>query len=188
MKIINKNEIICDKLKYDIKDYFQKIKNTPNEFLDDIMIYNHCEKCKNDSNKYFCFNCMKNICNKCYEKCKNENHDFKNLDKMTEQIKSYLITIKNFLSTYVIPMKESDEKTIEEEKNEDIFLIIEIISKDYINYFHFINIIRIIYYISSFYLNKFSNENYEGFGKNIDEDGCYYIGQFKDNQANGKGI
>ena len=59
LEIIDKNTIICDEIKYDIKDYIKKINNNSNEFLDDIMIYNHCEKCKNDLNKYFCIDCHK---------------------------------------------------------------------------------------------------------------------------------
>ena len=131
LQIIEKNIIICDKIKYNIRDYIKKINNTSNEFLDDIMIYNHCGKCKNDLNKYFCKNCFKNICAICYEKCKIEKHDFINLDGLEEKSQFCLTIIKNFLERNIIPMKEYKENSINEENNEDIFLIIEIISLDY---------------------------------------------------------
>ena len=70
IEIINKNEMTCDKKKYSIKDYLRILNNNSNDsnkFLDDIIIYNYCGKCKNDLNKYFCQNCYENICNKCYE-------------------------------------------------------------------------------------------------------------------------
>ena len=68
LEIVDKNIILCDKKKYDIKDYFKMINNTSSEFLDDVEKYNHCGKCKNYLNKYFCKNCYENICDKCYEK------------------------------------------------------------------------------------------------------------------------
>ena len=143
IEIINKNTIICDKKKYDIKDYIQKINNNnQNEFLDDVMVYNHCEKCKNDLNKYFCKNCNENICNKCYEKCKNEKHDFINLYEMKDETKGCLKIIKKFLSINIISLKEGDKNIIKEENNEDFLLIVGIISQDYINFFHLSNIER----------------------------------------------
>ena len=63
----------CDKKKYNFKDYIKILNNNsnnPNKFLDDIIIYNNCGKCKYELNQYFCQNCYENICNKCYEKCK----------------------------------------------------------------------------------------------------------------------
>ena len=96
LEIIDKNTIICDKIKYDIKDYIKKINSTSDEFLDDIMIYNHCGKCKNDLNRYFCKNCYKNICDKCYEKCKIEKHDFINLDELKQKSNFCLTVIKKF--------------------------------------------------------------------------------------------
>ena len=150
------------------------------------MIYNHCGKCKNDLNKYFCKNCNKNICAKCYEKCEIEKHVFINLDEFKEKSNFCLTIIKKFLDRYIIPMKEINENSIKEENNEDILLIIEIISQDYINFFHLENILKIIKYI--IFLESNNNINiYDGFGKLIVGNGNYYIGQFKFNAFNGKG-
>ena len=188
LEIVDKNKIICDKKEYEIKEYMKQ-KNNENEFLDDIMIYNYCENCKKDYNKYFCKICLKNICDICYGKCKIEKHDIINLEEMKKESIIYLIIIKNFLNNNIIPIKEVNENLTKEENNEDnedIFLIIEIISQDYINYFHLENIRRILKYID-FYSNNYSVEKYGGFGKVIYEDGHYYIGQFKDDLINGKG-
>ena len=186
LEIVDKNKIICDKKEYEIKEYIKQKNNAENEFLDDIMIYNYCENCKKDYNKYFCKICLKNICDICYGKCKIEKHDIINLEEMKKESISNIIIIKNFLNNNIIPIKEVNENLTKEENNEDIFLIIEIISQDYINYFHLENIRRILKYID-FYSNNYSVEKYGGFGKVIYEDGHYYIGQFKDNLRNGKG-
>ena len=62
LEFIGKNNIIiCDKKKYEIKDYIEEINNNSNDILDDE-IYNHCGNCKKKLNKYFCFICNKNIC------------------------------------------------------------------------------------------------------------------------------
>ena len=53
LEIINKNTIICDKKKYDIKEY-NKLKNdNQEEFLEDIIHYNYCGKCKGNLNDFF---------------------------------------------------------------------------------------------------------------------------------------
>ena len=142
LEIINKNKVISDKIEYDIKAYIERINNSSsNEFLDDELTYNRCEKCQNDLNKYFCKNCHKNICNKCYEKCNIEKHDFINLYEMKEESYSkYIEKMKNFLNHNIIPIKEVNVNSIKEENSEDILLIIEIISQDYFNFFHFENI------------------------------------------------
>ena len=107
--IVDKNIMFCDKKEYEIKEYIKLKNNAVNEFLDDIMIYNHCEKCKKYENKfenkYFCKNCLKNICDNCYEKCKIEKHDVVNLEKMKEESDSNIIIIKNFLNNNIIPIK-----------------------------------------------------------------------------------
>ena len=189
IKIKDKNKIICDEKEYEIKDYIKKINNSSNNFHDDIIIYNHCEKCKKDLNEYFCKNCYLNLCDKCHEKCNVENHDFINLNEMKEKSDSFYIKkIKIFLKHNIIPMKDVKENSNNGQNNEDILLIIEIISQDYMNFFHFENIMRILKYIDLFYTNNYSHEKYEGFGKLIFENGNYYIGQFKDGLPNGKGI
>ena len=165
--IIDKNIMFCDKKEYEIKEYIKQKNNAENEFLDDLMIYNYCENCKKDYNKYFCKDCLKNICDNCYEKCKIEKHDIVNLEKMKEESISNIKIIKKFLNNNIIPIKDVNENLTKEENNEDIFLIIEIISQDYINYFHLENIRRFLKYID-FYSNNYSVEKYGGFGKVFD--------------------
>ena len=55
---------------------------------------------------------------------------------MKERSNFLLEIIKSFLERNIIPIKEINENSIKEENNEDILLIIEIISQDYISYFH----------------------------------------------------
>ena len=62
LEFIGKNNIIiCDKKKYEIKDYIEELNKDSNDILDDE-IYNYCGNCKKKINKYFCFICNKNIC------------------------------------------------------------------------------------------------------------------------------
>ena len=127
-----------------------------------------------------------------------EKHVFIDINEMKEKLNSdFIKSIKDFLNNNIIPIKEINENSINEDfisfekvikNNEDILLIIEIISQDYTNFFHLQNIKRILRYINLNYNNKFSHIKYEGYGKLIFIDGKYYIGQFKDNKPNGKGI
>ena len=192
LEIIDKNTITCDKKKYDIKDYIEMINNIQNDLLDDEDIYNYCGKCRKNKNKYFCENCQENICDKCYEDCRLKKHNFINLEEIKEEINSDILAIKVFLNNHIIPLKDVNENSIKEgsisfeeikENNKDILLIIEIISQDYINFFHLLNIEKILFYIWKTY----TIYEFEGFGKMIYEDGNYYIGQIKNNLANGKG-
>ena len=73
------------------------------------------------------------------------------------------------------------------DKNEDILLIYQIISKEYINYFHYKNIEKILSYLNQEYYTD-SISKYEGYGKFIYEDCSYYIGKFKNSLRHGKGI
>ena len=58
---IDKNKIIfANKEEFEIREYLEKINNISNDLLDDEE-YNNCENCNNDNNKFFCFNCKKNI-------------------------------------------------------------------------------------------------------------------------------
>ena len=135
LEIIDKNTIICDKKEYNIKDYIKMINNPSNEFLDDIIKYNYCGKCKNGLNQYFCKICYVNICDKCYEKCKKENHGYDciNINEIEKEFNSKNIKmIKDFLNNSIIPMKETDKNSIQNKNNEDILLIIEVISQDFL--------------------------------------------------------
>ena len=214
IEIIDKNIIYCDNKEYQINEYFEQIKNASNDFLDDV-IYDYCGKCKNNRNKFFCRICYKNICDKCYEACKINKHIPQSLEEIKDENNIY--EIKEILNNYIIPLKSEDKiikgiteyidkyiitdeyinnknSIIEdfsmkesEEKNNDIFLIYQIISKDYNNYFHIRNIEKIFTYIKEVYKAD-SRYKYEGYGKIINQDGEYYIGQFKNGLQNGKGI
>ena len=72
-------------------------------------------------------------------------------------------------------------------EHNDILLIYQIISEDYINYFHYKNIENILNYLKDNYHNK-DNSKYNGYGKMIYENGEYYIGEFIDGLKHGKGI
>ena len=72
-------------------------------------------------------------------------------------------------------------------ENNDILLINKIISEDYINYFHYKNIEKILDYIRDTYNTK-DNIKYNGYGKKIYENDEYYIGEFKNGLRDGKGI
>jgi len=115
--------------------------------------------------------------------------------------KSYLSNIKEIkkhLKNIIIPIKETKIDLIQEDydffskqgKNDDIFLITEIISVDYNNFFHYKNIERILLkYMQKNYCNKYNQENkFEGIGKIFFDNGDYYIGIIKDNLPQGKGI
>ena len=115
---------------------------------------------------------------------------------MEVEFKNIAIFIRINLPVYIIPIKEENiinenKPNIEEEniENYDILLIYDIISLDYNNYFHFQNVNNIL----SYYFDNYSNSldldyNFEGKGKRMFPDGGYYIGQFKNTLANGKGI
>ena len=66
-------------------------------------------------------------------------------------------------------------------------MIYQIILKDYINYFHYLNIEKIFAYLIQEYDINYNNK-YTGYGKIIFENGDYYIGGFKNGLINGKGI
>ena len=198
-----------------INDYIKKIKedkNNLNDFLDDYD-YNHCRFCNYNLNIYFCENCQKNICDKCSEACKDKKHKFLFLNEMKDIYKNYIQHIEVILNSYIIPIKnithneeehieKNDKNSINMDKtfydnypnfyfegdnHEDIFLIYEIISTDYDNYFHYKNIEQVYKYSREKYFN-ISNINYEGNGKKIYKDRTFYIGQFKNGIQNGKGI
>ena len=212
---ISKNKIIFfNKKEYDIKEYLDKINNTTNDLFDDYK-YNYCGNCKKNKNKYFCFNCDKNICEKCIKDCDDDDHSYQNLEENNN--KNNIAQIKSILDKCIIPLNK-DEKVIKDinqyidkyiinnhiyniiylfkdnftltndnEKNEDISLIYQIIAKNYHNYFHYKNIEKILNYVKKEYYNYIINE-YNGFGKKLNEAGEYYKGEFKNGLKHGKGI
>ena len=50
IKLVDKNEMICDGEKYKINEYINEIKNNTSNFLDDS-IYNYCKNCRININK-----------------------------------------------------------------------------------------------------------------------------------------
>ena len=52
IKLISKNEMICDGKKYKINEYFEEINNNSGNYLDDS-IYDYCKNCRKNKNKYF---------------------------------------------------------------------------------------------------------------------------------------
>ena len=214
IEIIDKNTMICDNKEYKISEYIKKINAIDNDFLDDV-IYDYCGKCKNNRNKFFCRICNKNICDNCFIECNMNNHIPQNLEEINNE--SNINKIIEILNNIIIPLKQDDNiikditKYIDEyiiindynnvkssiledfplketkEENGDIFLIYQIISKDYNNYFHIRNIERIFAYLKEVYKSELKY-NYEGYGKNILYNGEYYIGQFKNGLKDGKGV
>ena len=119
IKIINKNLMLYDNQNYKINDYIEKINdnikkikdnnNNSNNFLDDIE-YDHCKKCKNNLNKHFCIKCQKNICDKCYDNCKEEKHYLITLDNVKLEYENNIKNIKIILNNNIIPIE--NEKII----------------------------------------------------------------------------
>ena len=205
IEILDKNKMIYDGKEYQISEYFNQIKEFINKIKDvndnsidllDDNKYDKCGICKNNSNEYFCENCHKNICKNCYKNCTEEKHEILNLKEMEVEFKNIAIFIRINLPVYIIPIKEENiinenKPNIEEEniENYDILLIYDIISLDYNNYFHYQNVNNILSYYFHNYSNSLDRDyNFEGKGKRMFPDGGYYIGQFKNTLANGKGI
>ena len=225
IKLISKNEMICDGKKYKINEYFEEINNNSGNYLDDS-IYDYCKNCRKNKNKYFCRNCNKNLCKKCFEdfKCfENEhtawaldnknNNNLYNIKEIQSILNKNIIHIKKedkiikmiiqYIEKYTINNNDKDNEkdgnkdnddSISEDlylmkiiDNQDILLINQIISVNYLNYFHFQNIEKILEYLRDNYNTKNNNE-YNGFGKMIYENGEYYIGEWKDGLRHGKGL
>ena len=84
LEVLGKNNMICDKKEYQIKEYIEKINSDSNDFLDEN-IYNICGNCKKNENKFFCFACNKNICEKCFKECEFNEHNIKNLEEINDK-------------------------------------------------------------------------------------------------------
>ena len=172
IKIINEKWLINDKIIKVIEDYIKSlVKFDDNRF-------NICRQCNIRENKFFCHKCYINICNECYKNCKSKNHNLIELKAFyVEEIKENKLYINQFISKYFILLKEKEssdgiEKAnknyeimndlemnnqIEEKPMEytnDIILIEAILEKNYINYFHYINIKECFYYLRKKYDDK----------------------------------
>jgi len=131
--------------------------------------FNICSICKKGENKYFCKNCNKNICDICYEKCLFIKHTLNDLNELLDEAKENIKNINIIISkNYILPKeKESSEGIEKKNKNyeimnefeinneigklkeytNDIIFIEAIIDKNYINYFHYINIKVCLFYL-----------------------------------------
>lgn len=152
--------------------------------------YNKCKKCNYNNNiRFFCLNCSEHLCYGCSEKCKNEMHFRKDLNEKKRKVDRYRKKIKLFIRKYNFQITDKSEKKENEiqkaeinynsfDSNEindeirsnisnypnDISLIETIISKDYINYFHYQNIKECYLYIKKKYpelSKKKKNKNYK---------------------------
>ena len=140
--------------------------------------FNICRKCNERQNKFFCEKCNINICDDiCAAFCLSENHNLIELKELLNEVNENkkninLIISKNFIlpkikeksfdgfdgiekknKNYEI-MDEDEFKYIEEQPMEytnDIILIEAIKEKNYINYFHYINIKECFYYMRKKY-------------------------------------
>ena len=144
--------------------------------------FNKCKKCKNRENKFFCENCLFNICDMCQIRCGKNNHELINLEEKLNEAENIKLEINKIISkSFIEPKNEklkdnsgiekkiiSNETMDKYEMNNDIdeapmdytndlLLIENIIDKNYINYFHFINIKECYYYMK----NKYDKENGE---------------------------
>ena len=134
--------------------------------------FNKCKKCKDKINNYFCTKCRENLCENCYNSCKNRNHYLINLDTKKKEIDYYKKYINSIISKCVFQVSKNEqsiEKDIEKKHRNyndfdesdinndieeninnytiDILLIQLIIEKNYINYFHYKNIEECYVYI-----------------------------------------
>ena len=215
----NVNEIPLIKLKDE--NYFENSNDIDNYILDkfDDNKFNICRLCSKKQNKFFCQNCNKNICGICYSNCRSNNHSLIELKGLLDVVKQNKKNINLIISKNYILSKEKESFDGIEKKNKnyeiiddfeinneiegnlneytnDIIFIKAIIEKNYINYFHFINIKECLLYLRKKYdyiiINYTINENDEkikifgeDFVKNnknicqiIYEDECYKLTEF----------
>ena len=124
-----------------------------------------CEECKIVENNFFCSICERHFCKDCCVICKYKKHIVKDLNYWKIEIENYKKNINILINKFFFPVSEKEKKEDEGiEKKEthnftfdsnefnkeiekslsnykdDIRLIITIIDKNYINYYHFQNI------------------------------------------------
>ena len=147
-----------------IEDYIKSLTNF------DDNIYNICNKCKINVNKYFCEKCLNNFCDICYLECKNKEHKLIDLEIKQKEIDNYVKRIKKIIADYFKLFKTNNfdkkmSESIDEDINMvddniienqniytyDIFLTEIILEKNYTNYFHYKNIEECFKYIEKKY-------------------------------------
>ena len=170
--------------------------------------FNICSQCKKEENYAFCKRCKKNFCFKCSEICNSKGHTLIILKELFKEIEEDKNNIKLIKSKYILSKEKQNNDGIEKENKDyneiiddnkiieieekpmdytnDIILIDIIIEKNYINYFHYINVQQCLYYIQSKYEGsmtiKYKIKKYQFeikiFGKNFVENNrniCYII-------------
>ena len=173
----NEDEIPLLKIKDEnILEYKKKTIQIDNYLKDlaefDDTKFNKCTICKKNVNNYFCENCYKNICDICYENCLSNKHKLIDLKKKQEIICNLIKEILLILSDHFklceqkrdndgLEKKQNNSEMIDENEINselvtldyinDILLIQKIIDKNYINYFHFQNIVECRNYIGQKY-------------------------------------
>ena len=163
IKIKNENYLENDQ---DIGNYINSLV----EFDDNK--FNICSQC-NKENHFFCKYCQKHFCNKCSKECDSKMHTLIKLNELCKEIEEDKNKIKLIKSKYILYKEKQNNDGIEkEDKNydkiiddnniieieekpmdytNDIILIDTIMEKNYINYFHYINIQQCLYYIQGKY-------------------------------------
>jgi len=212
LMLINGKEISINSYLKKIKDYIGNIADPNNSDIDllDDNKYNQCNSCGNP-NDFFCEKCKKHTCNKCKDNCLLLKHEILVLKKIEDTTTDKINNIKTILDNYIIPIKIENERLNkeikcdninieeneiinnssdfkeEEDNHNDIFLIFQIISTDYKNFFHYKNIEGFEEYCIKNY-SIISNIEFKGYGKHIFEDGTYYLGEWDNSLINGLGI
>ena len=193
------NKVNNDFLDASIYNYCKKCRKNVNKYFCKNCNKNLCEKCYKELNCYdnspsldldylknsYIENIkeIKNILNNNIIHIKEEDEIIK---KINDYINNYIINNDKYID-YNDNLINNDLSLNKNIENVDILLINQIISEEYINYFHYKNIENILNYLRDNYYIK-DNNKYNGYGKIIYENGEYYIGVFKNGLRNGKGI
>ena len=169
--------------------------------------FNICSQCKKEQNYIFCMYCQNNFCAKCAFECLRKYHTFIKLEELSKDIEEDKISIKLIKSKYILSKEKQKNDGIEKENKNydgvlednniieieekpmdytnDIILIDTIIEKNYINYFHYINIQECLYYLLNKYeglmtikYKRYYNDNIRIFGEKFVKNNkniCYII-------------
>ena len=161
-----------------IETYFEAINNfkRSDEFDENFdERFNRCNSCDTENNSFFCETCRINLCHNCSENCKNNNHILIDLinsenaikeekkqitNKLIEILKGKKVIVKeksprayNISNSEISENKSEIREDINKfEKQNDFELIERIISKNYVNYFHYTNISECNKYLENRYI------------------------------------
>ena len=161
-----------------ISSYFNRINidNNNNKFFD--RRYNLCNNCHINDNAYYCQRCKKNLCKKCRENIEICSHSFIDIIDLGKLLKNLEPTRKRMFEMinkiFMNPKQEKPKEQLQKiynekdldigqnkkeiddiidsyKKTDDIELIVRIIGANYINYFHYINIVECEEYLKNRY-------------------------------------